>query len=86
MLEKCTGRDVGRFKGYQGEMERIHGEAFDMENEWDDDIVTDVVEGPPSRISETEVREAINESKTGKASGPTEVVVEMIRAAGEQGI
>jgi hypothetical protein len=32
------------------------------------------------------VREAIIESKTGKAGGPTEVVVETISAYGEQGV
>jgi len=68
-----------RWKEY---MEKL----LNVENEWDGDVVADMVEGPPNRISEEEVREAINESKTGKSSGPTEVVVEMIRAAGEQGV
>ncbi len=68
-----------RWKEY---MEKL----LNVENEWDGDVVADIVEGPPDRISEMEVREAINESKTGKARGLTEVVVEMIRAAGEQGV
>jgi len=68
-----------RWKEY---MEKL----LNVENEWDGDVVADMVDGQPDRISEREVREAINESKTGKASGPTEVVVEMIRAAGEQGV
>ncbi len=59
---------------------------LNVENEWDGDVVADIVEGPPDRIREREVREAINESKTGKAKGPTEVEVEMIRGAAEPGV
>ena len=69
-----------RWKEY---MEKL----LNVENEWDGDVMADMVEGlPPNRISEEEVRTAINESKTGKASGPTEVVIEMIRAADKQGV
>jgi hypothetical protein len=38
---------------------------LNVENEWDGDVVADMVGGPPDRISEGEVREAINESNTG---------------------
>ncbi len=46
---------------------------LNVENEWEGIVVADNVEGPSDRISyEREVREAINESKTGKASnGPS---------------
>src|SRR5260221_14364496 len=42
--------------------------------------------GPEERISTNEVRAAIAKMKIGKAAGPSGVVAEMLKAAGEAGI
>ena len=44
------------------------------------------MEGPIERVSREEVVKAIQGMKTGKATGPSEVSVEMIIACGEIGI
>jgi len=46
----------------------------------------DVVCGPSEEITTAEVRAAIKQSKSGKASGPGGVVMEMLKAAGEVGV
>ena len=46
----------------------------------------DRVEGPCELISEREVEEAIRDMKAGKAGGPSEVVGEMLKAAGRKGV
>ena len=43
------------------------------------------VEGPPIPITIDIVKKAISEMETGKAPGPSGIVVEMIRAAGDTG-
>ena len=44
---------------------------LNVENEWDGEVGADIVEGPPDRIRESEVANAIKASKSGKAGGPT---------------
>lgn len=46
----------------------------------------DAVNGPCERISMEEVRSALEASKSGKAAGPSDVVVEMVTASGESGL
>ena len=43
------------------------------------------VEGPPIPITIDMVKKAISQMKAGKAPGPSGIVVEMIRAAGDMG-
>ena len=50
-------------------MERIMNE----ENEWDQNMKAELVEGPVERVSREEVVKAIREMKVGKAAGPSEV-------------
>ena len=71
-----------RGKVWKKYMERIMNE----ENEWDQNVKTELVEGPVERISREEVVKAIREMKAGKAAGPSEVSVEMIEASGEIGV
>ena len=47
---------------------------------------TDVVEGPIKKGSRNEIVEAMQKMKSGKATGPSEVSVEMIVASGEIGV
>ena len=53
------------------------------ENEWDQNVEADFVEGPVERISWEEEVKAMGKMKVGKATGPAEVSVEMIAASGE---
>ena len=56
------------------------------ENEWDQNVKAELVEGPVERVSREEVVKAIREMKVGKAAGPSEVSVEMIAASSDIGI
>ena len=63
-------------------MEKIMNE----ENEWDHMVETDVVERPAEKVARNEIVEAMQNVKSGKATGPSEVSVEMIVASGEIGV
>ena len=54
---------------------------LNVENDWDRILEADIVEGPCELISEREVEEAIRSMKVGKAAGPSEILVEMLKAA-----
>ena len=58
-----------------------------MEFAWDKNSLTNVspVCGPSERISALEVGVAIGKMKQGKSAGPTGVMAEMLKAAGETG-
>ena len=56
------------------------------ENDWDRNVEGDAVEGPVVCVSREEVLQALNDIKTGKAPGPSEVSLEMIASSGEVGI
>ena len=53
------------------------------ENEWDLMVETDKVEGPVKKVACNEIVEAMQRMKSGKATGPFEVSVEMIVASGK---
>ena len=71
-----------RAKIWMKHMERIMNE----ENKWDHMVETDAVEGPVEKVACYEIVEAIRRMKSGKATGPYEVSVEMIVASGEIGV
>ena len=56
------------------------------ENEWNDELSAEYVEGPADMISKEEIRQAIQDLKVRKAAGPSGVTAEMIKAAGEQAV
>src|ERR1700757_4857647 len=64
--------------------EKLLNEEF----EWDQGSLekADAVSGPCESISVEEVRSALASSKSGKAAGPSEVVVRMLEASGEAGL
>ena len=70
---KLSFSEKDRGKVGKEHMERIMNE----ENDWDQRVDADVVEGPVERVSREEVVQEMR-GKTGKASGPSEVSVEMI--------
>ena len=70
-----------RWKSY---FEKLLNEEF----EWDKDglgMVTEV-SGPAEIITHSEVKAAINRSKSGKAAGPSGVMAEMLKASGDAGV
>ena len=76
-----------RAKIWKEHMKKIMNE----ENEWDHMVETDVVrevlvEGPMEKVARNEIVEAMQMMKSGKATGPSEVSVEMIVASGEIGV
>ena len=52
-------------------------------SDWNLNVEGDAVEGPVVCESRDEVLETLNEMKTGKAQGPSEVSLELIAASGE---
>ena len=71
-----------RAKIWKEPMEKIMNE----ENNLDRMVETDVAEGPVEKLVCNEIVEAIQSIKSGKATGPSEVSVEMIVARGEIGV
>jgi hypothetical protein len=65
-----------RWKAY---MEKLLNE----ENEWDEIVDADKIQGPQQMISHEEVKKAIKKMKSGKAGGPSGVVADMLKAGGE---
>ena len=52
------------------------------ENDWDRNVQGDAAEGPVVCVSREEVLQALNEMKTGKVPGPSEVSLELIANSG----
>ena len=63
-------------------MEKI----VNVENEWDQMVEADVIEGPAEGVTDEEVMEAMNKMKLGKPAGPSEVNMDMIIARGKFGV
>ena len=74
-------RDDSKQKAWLENYQRLLNAEFD----WDPNHLSDEspVEGPPIAITIDMVKKAISQMKTGKAPGPSGIVVEMIRAAGD---
>ena len=71
-----------RSKVWKDYMERIMNE----EDDWDCNVEGDAVEGPVVCVCRGEVLQALNEMKTGRAHGHSEVSLELIIASGGIGI
>ena len=71
-----------RGKLWKEYMEKI----MNVENEWDQMVEADMVEGPVEGVTDEEVMEAMNKMKLGKAAGPSEVNMDMIIASGKFGV
>ena len=56
---------------------------MNVENEWGGCVEYAKVKGPVTTIMLEEVKLAFKHMKNGKASGPTGVVVEMLKAGGD---
>ena len=87
--EKCVRMDDGRLS-YTNEDKKLawkqhYEKLLNIEFDWDSGSLpeTDPVAGPAISISIDMVTKAIQKMKSGKAPGPSGIVVEMIRAAGK---
>ena len=76
-MENCVS--VTRIEVKSGRI--IWNGSMNEEYDWDQNV-EDVVEGPAVFVSREEVLQALNEMKTGKALGPSEVSLELIAASG----
>ena len=87
---RCLGGGDGRLgfieedraEIWRGHLEKIMNE----DNKWDHMVETDLVEGPVEKVARNDIVEAIQSMKSRKATGPSEVSVEMIIASGEIGV
>ena len=86
----CLKGDNGELLVSEEQVSGRWGEYFEKllneENEWNDELSAEYVEGPADMISKEEVRQAIQDLKVRKAAGPSGVTAEMIKAAGEQAV
>ena len=80
---KMSMSDDSKQKAWLEHYQRLLNAEFD----WDPNHLSDEspVEGPPIPITIDMVKKAISQMKVGKAPGPSGIVVEMIRAAGDTG-
>ena len=75
--------DDSKQKAWLEHYQRLLNAEFD----WDPNHLSDEsqVEGPPIPITIDMVKKAISQRKAGKAPGPSGIVVEMSRTAGDMG-
>ena len=79
---KCAKNREGELKvllKYRLDMWKEYTEdLLNRENEWQNDLVSEVNEGPVAQVGVVEVKRAIQKMKKGKAAGPNGVSVEVI--------
>ena len=65
-----------------------YARLLNVEFEWPSDSLPEVapVAGPPPSVSAELVRKALIKMKCGKAAGPSGIIAEMLKAAGEEGV
>ena len=81
--ERClTYDDSTKLKAWKSHYERL----LNVEFTWDSDSLPELEPkiGPPQYITEEMISKAIAKMKTGKAAGPSGIVIEMIRSAGTE--
>ena len=79
---KLVVSEKDRGKLWKEHMEKI----MNVENEWDQMVEADMVEGSVEGVTDEEVMEAMNKMKLGKAAGPSEVIMDMITVSGKFGV
>ena len=81
--EEMSVGDDSKQKAWLEHYQRLLNAEFD----WDPNHLSDEspVEGPPIPITIDMVKKAVSQIKAGKALGPSDIVVEMLRAAGDMG-
>ena len=90
--EKCVRNDAGELSLSDEEKMKAWVEHYarllNVEFEWESDLLPEVapVEGPPPPVTKDLIRKALKMMKCGKAAGPSGIIAEMLKAAGEVGI
>ena len=90
--EKCVRNDAGELSLSDDDKMKAWVEHYsillNVEFEWLTDLLPEVppVEGPPSPVTVTHIRKALGKMKQGKATGPSGVILEMLKAVGEEGL
>ena len=90
--EKCVRNDAGELSLSDEEKMKAWVEHYarllNVEFEWDSNLLPEVtpVEGPPPPVTKDLIRKVLRKMKCGKAAGPSGIIVEMLKAAGEVGI
>ena len=85
--DKPVKNDAGEMSMSEKAWLEHYQRLLNTEFDWDPDHLSyqPPVEGPPIPITIDTVKKAISQMKAGKALGPSGIVVEMIRAAGDMG-
>ena len=86
---QCLRRINGRLAFSEKDQKRVwkkHMEKMMNKNAWDQKTKIGIVESPVAEVSLEEITSAVKKIKLGKASGFSEVSMEMINAAGKVGI
>ena len=60
-----------------------YSRLLNVEFKWPSDLLR---EGPPLLVTVTHIRKVPGKMKQGKAAGPSGVILEMLKAAGEEGL
>ena len=88
---KPVKNDTGEMSMSEEAKQNVWAEHYErllnVEFDWDPDHLSNEppLEGPPIPITIDMVKKAISKMKSGKAAGPSGIVVEMIKAAGDTG-
>ena len=89
--DKPVKNDAGEMsvseEAKQNEWAEHYERLLNVEFDWDPDHLSNEqrLEGPPIPITIDMVKKAISKMKSVKAAGPSGIVVEMIKAAGDTG-
>ena len=89
--DKPVKNDTGEMSMSEEAKQNARAEHYErllnVEFDWEPDHLSNKpsLEGPPIPITIDMVKRAISKMKSGKASGPSGIVVEMIKAAGDTG-
>ena len=90
--KKCVRNDAGELSLSDDDKMKAWVEHFsrllNMEFDWPSDLLSEVlpVEGPPPPVTVAHIQKALGKMKQGKAAGPSGVISEMLKAAGEEGL
>ena len=88
--EKCVRNDAGELSPSDEEKMKalVEHKARLLNLEFESDLHPEVtpVEGPPPPVTKDLIRKAFRKMKCGKAAGPSGIIAEMLKAAGEVGI
>ena len=90
--EKCVRNDAGELSLSDEEKMKAWVEHYarllNVEFEWESNLLPEVapVEGPPPPVTKDLIRKALRKMKCDKAAGPSGIIAEMLKAAGEVGI